>query len=252
MTNETDAPLLRTLKLACSNCNLFQLCLPMGIENRDLDRLEEIIKRRKPLQRGDFVFRIGDPLHSIYAIRAGSVKTFTFTEDGYEQVTGFHLSGELLGLDAISTEHHSCTAKVLETTQVCEIPFHRLEELGRSVPSLSHQFLRLMSKELVQDHSLLMQLSKKSADERLAAFLINLSLRYRQRGFSAKEFNLSMSRTDIGNYLGLAVETVSRLFSRFQEDGLVTVDRKHIVVNDLDRMSALAGQGPDERRQCAL
>lgn len=249
--DDTGTPLLRTLKIACSNCNLFQLCLPMGIDDQDLDRLEQIIKRKKPLQRGDFVFRIGDPLHSIYAIRAGSVKTFTFTEDGYEQVTGFHLSGELLGLDAISTDRHSCTAKVLETTQVCEIPFHRLEELGREVPNLSHQFLRLMSKELVQDHSLLMQLSKKSAEERLAAYLLNLSTRYRQRGFSAKEFNLSMSRTDIGNYLGLAVETVSRLFSRLQEDGVITVNRKHIVLNDLDRMAELAGHGPEQQQQCA-
>ncbi len=237
---------LQSLKVACSNCNLFQLCLPMGIEDADLDRLESIIRRRKPIQRGELVYRVGDHLQSIYAIRSGSVKTYTFTEDGFEQVTGFHLSGELLGLDAISDDKHACTAKALETTYVCEIPFERFEELWQQVPSLPRQMVKLMSKELLHDQSLLMQLSKKSAEERLAAFLLNLSMRFKQRGFSAKEFNLSMSRTDIGNYLGLAVETVSRLFSRFQEDQLLTVNRKHILLQDLDKLATMAGSHSGE------
>ncbi len=232
---------LPSMKAACSNCSLHDLCLPLGIELGDVDRLDEIINRRRPLSRGEYLFQAGASFHSIYAIRSGSVKTFTATEDGQEQVTGFHLPGELVGLDAISSDFHNCSARALETTSVCEIPYTRLEELSTAVPSLQRQLLRLMSKEILQDEHMMMLLGRKAADERLAALLLSISNRFHQRGFSAREFNLSMSRNDIGNYLGLAVETVSRLFTRFQEEGIVNAQRKHICILDMARLNSLAG-----------
>jgi CRP/FNR family transcriptional regulator len=228
------------IKIACKDCSLFQLCLPVGIDATELEELDSIIKRRRPLKRGEHLFHVGSPFQAIYAVRSGSIKTYAPTEDGHEQVTGFHLPGELLGLDAINLQHHPCAAKALETTSYCEIPFERLEELSTRLPSLQHQLLKIMSKEILHDQSLLMLLGKKSAEERLAALLLSLSSRYRQRGFSATDFHLSMSRNDIGNYLGLAVETVSRLFSRFQEEGLLDVQRKHIGIADLPRLKAIA------------
>jgi CRP/FNR family transcriptional regulator len=244
----TSAVKLDQIRVACKDCNLFQLCLPVGIDAKELEELDNIIKRRRPVKRGEHLFRVGDPFQAIYAVRSGSIKTYTPTEDGHEQVTGFHLPGELLGLDAINLQHHPCAAKALETTSVCEIPFDRLEELSMRLPSLQHQLLKIMSKEILHDQSLLMLLGKKSAEERLAALLLSLSTRYQQRGFSPSDFYLSMSRNDIGNYLGLAVETVSRLFTRFQDEGLLSVQRKHVRIIDLPRMRAIAN-APSSRQQ---
>lgn len=229
------------LKVACNDCNLFQLCLPLGLHNEDLARLDGIIERRRPVKKNTHMFRIGDPLGSLYALRSGSVKTYTLTDDGDEQVTGFYLPGELIGLEAIGNERHSTAAKALETSSVCEIPFQRLEDLCSQLPDLQHQMLKIMSKEIFQEQNMLMLLGKKSSEQRLAAFLISFSQRFKQRGFSATEFNLSMSRHDIGNYLGMAVETVSRLLTRFQEDGLLEVDRKYIHLSEIQRLYSLAG-----------
>ena len=228
------------IKLACKDCSLFQLCLPVGIDAIELEELDRIIKRRRPLARGEHLFQVGVPFQAIYAVRSGSIKTYAYTEDGHEQVTGFHLPGELLGLDAINLAQHPCAAKALESTSLCEIPFDQLEALSERLPSLQHQLLKIMSREILHDQSLLMLLGKKSAEERLAALLLSLSGRYAKRGFSPTDFHLSMSRNDIGNYLGLAVETVSRLFSRFQEEGLLEVQRKHIEIRDLPRLRAVA------------
>ena len=232
---------LARFKVACQNCSLFQLCLPVGLDRGDLELLDRIIKRRRPVHRGEHLFRAGEPFQSIYAVRSGSVKTYTVSEDGGEQVTGFHLPGELFGLDAINAGRHPCSAVALEATSVCEVPFDRLEELGEDVPSLPRQMLRVMSKTILHDQTLLAYLSKKTAEERLAGFLCSLSHRFSQRGFSAREFNLSMSRIDIGNYLALAEATVSRVFTRFQEQHLLSVVRKHVRLHDLDRLRELAG-----------
>ncbi len=238
---------IASVKLACSSCSLHQLCLPMGIGLDDVERLDAIIKRRRPLARGSYVFHLGDTFRSLYAIRSGSVKTYTITEDGSEQITGFHLPGELIGLDAINSNQHPCGARTLETTSICEIPFERMEELAVAVPALGRQMLRIMSRELNSDGELLTLLGKKSAEERLAALLISLSMRLQERGFSPREFHLSMSRNDIGNYLGLAIETVSRLFSRFQQQGLICVQSKYIHLKELHQLRELAGfSGPDD------
>jgi CRP/FNR family transcriptional regulator, anaerobic regulatory protein len=221
----------------------------MGISNQELDALESIINRRRPLHRGDYLYRPGDRMEALYAVRSGSVKTSALSDDGQEQVTGFHLPGELLGLDAISEGTHPCSARALETTSVCEIPFDRLEDLASRVPGLQRQLFRIMSREIQSDEHLMTLLAKKSSDARLAAFLLSLSNRFGERGFSRQEFNLTMSRNDIANYLGLAVETVSRLFTRFQENGLLSVDRKLIQILDMDRMHEVAGaQSVEEPR----
>lgn len=234
------------IKVACKNCSLGTLCLPMGLTPEDVERLDDIVKRSRPLHRGDHLFRSGDNFRSLYVVKTGSVKTYTPSEDGGEQVLGFHLPGEVIGLDAIERESHNCSAKVLETSAICEIPFGRLEELSSSIPSLQHQMYRLLSKEIGQDTEMLMLLGKKNAEERLATFLMSLSNRLKKRGLSPTDFYLSMSRHEIGNYLGLAVETVSRLFTRFQDEGLLAVERKHVQLLNLERLEALV-MGNDAR-----
>lgn len=238
------------IKVACKNCSLSVLCLPMGLSPDDVERLDLIVKRSRPLHRGDHLFRNDDRFRSLYVVKTGSVKTYTPSEDGGEQVLGFHLPGEIIGLDAIERETHHCAAKILETSAICEIPFSRFEELSSSIPSLQHQMYRLLSKEIGQDTDMLMLLGKKNAEERLATFLLSLSQRFHKRGLSATDFYLSMSRHEIGNYLGLAVETVSRLFTRFQDEGLLKVERKHVQLLDLDRLEALvAGQSSSHSKQ---
>jgi CRP/FNR family transcriptional regulator len=216
----------------------------MGLAPKDVEKLDEIVKRNRPLHRGDHLFREGDSFHCLYIVKTGSVKTYAPSEDGGEQVLGFHLPGELIGLDAIEKEQHHCSAKVLETSAVCEIPFSMFTELSSSIPSLQHQMYRLLSREIGNDEEMLTLLGKKNAEERLAAFLISLSERFKRRGFSASDFYLSMSRHEIGNYLGLAVETISRLFTRFQDEGLMNVERKHIQLLDIDRLRSITQGDP--------
>lgn len=230
------------LRVACKNCSLDTLCLPVGLTLDDVERLDDIIKRARPLHRGDYVFRNGERFRSLYVVKTGSVKTFAPSPEGGEQVLGFHLPGEIIGLDAIEKDTHACSAKVLETSAICEVPFSRLEELSSNIPSLQHQIYRLLSKEIGQDTEMLLLLGKKSAEERLAAFLLSMSKRLRKRGLSPTDFYLSMSRHEISNYLGLAVETVSRLFTRFQDEGLLKVDRKHVELLDLEAMETIVAR----------
>ncbi|MDH5601988.1 MAG: fumarate/nitrate reduction transcriptional regulator Fnr [Gammaproteobacteria bacterium] len=231
---------LSELRSHCQNCSLYDLCLPMGLESGDLDKLDNVIKRRQSVEKNKALFQIGQPLKSIYAIRSGSFKSFTTSADGTEQIVGFHLPGELLGLDGINNEEHVCTAKALEHSNICEIPFERLESLARDIPNLQHQLLRLMSQEIQQDQNLMLLLAQMPAETRLASFLIGMSNRLKSRGYSDNEFNLSMSRGDIANLLGMAVETISRLLSHFQEEGMLQVERKHITILDREKLTQLA------------
>ena len=232
---------LSSLKAACKSCKLHQLCLPIGLSSNDIEKLDGIIKRNKPLQRGDHLFRSGSPFESIFAVRSGTIKTYTQTESGDEQVTGFYFAGELLGLDAVHNAKHPCSAIALETTSLCEFPFEMLEELSVKIPSLQHQLLRIMSKEIATDQAQLILMGQKSAEERLATYLVNISDRLRLRGFSPTEFYLSMSRKDIGNYLGLTIETISRTFSRFQQEGVLNTRRKYVEIINLAHLKTLAG-----------
>lgn len=231
---------LSELKSHCKNCSLYDLCLPMGLETGDLDHLDSVIKRRQSVNKNNFLYRMGEPLKSVYAVRSGSFKTYLTNPDGTEQIIGFFLPGELLGMDAISESRHNCTAKALETSNVCEIPFERLEALSRELPSLHMQLLRLMSKEIQQDQNLMLLLAQMPAETRLASFLLGMSERLNKRGYAANDFNLSMSRGDIANLLGMAVETISRLLTHFQDNGVLKVERKHITILKLDTLRKLA------------
>lgn len=216
----------------CKDCILNPICLPAAVSETQLTELDSIIKRSRPLKRGEHLFRASDAFHAVYAVRSGGIKTYSISEDGDEQVTGFYLPGELFGMDGIGTDSHTNSAKTLESTSVCKIPFNQLEELSAKIPSLQKHFFQLLSAEIQADQKLLMLLGKKPAEERVAFFLYSLSSRYLKRGLSPNRFRLPMSRNDIGSYLGLAVETVSRVFTRFQNSDMLFADGKEVEILD--------------------
>ncbi|ARD11735.1 MULTISPECIES: fumarate/nitrate reduction transcriptional regulator Fnr [Pseudomonas] len=225
----------------CKDCSLAPLCLPLSLNTEDMDCLDQIVKRGRPLKKGEFLFRQGDTFESVYAVRSGALKTFNISDNGEEQLTGFHLPSELVGMSGMDAQAYPVSAQALETTSVCEIPFERLDELSVQLPQLRRQLMRVMSREIREDQQMMLLLSKKTADERIATFLINLSARFRARGFSANKFRLSMSRNEIGNHLGLAVETVSRVFTRFQQNQLIAAEGKEIHILAPIELCALAG-----------
>ncbi|SEI78755.1 CRP/FNR family transcriptional regulator, anaerobic regulatory protein [Allopseudospirillum japonicum] len=225
----------------CVTCSLSSLCLPLSLNLEDIDQLDRIIKRRQPLKKGEYLFHQGDNFDCVYAVRSGSIKNYAMTNEGEEQITNFYLPSELVGLDGVDCDTYPVSAKALETTTVCEIPFSRLEELAVELPELRAQILRIMSKELRDDKQMMMLLSKKNAEERVATFLSNLSTRFKRRGYSPYTFRLPMSRNEIGNYLGLAVETVSRVFTRFQNNQLIAVNGKEVHILDMEQLGLLAG-----------
>jgi len=229
----------------CKDCSLASLCLPLSLNMEDMDALDEIVKRGRPLKKGEFLFRQGDAFNSVFAVRSGALKTFSLSDGGDEQITGFHLPSELVGLSGMDSEIYPVSAVALETTSVCEIPFERLDELSVQLPQLRRQLMRIMSREIRDDQQMMLLLSKKTADERIATFLVNLSARFRARGFSANQFRLAMSRNEIGNYLGLAVETVSRVFTRFQQNKLLEAEGKEVHILDPIELCALAGGNLD-------
>ncbi len=226
----------------CDNCGLLSLCLPDGLKPQEAEQLEKMIEKSPPLKKGSYIFHQGDPFTSIFEVRAGSLKTYTVTNQGEEQITGFYFPGDLIALNAIDTSSYPISAKVLETTTVCEIPYGQLDRLSDQVPRLRRQLIRAMSKEIREEQQMMLLLSKKTAEERVATFLLKLSDRYKRRGYSASIFRLSMSRNEIGNYLGLAVETVSRIFSRFQKQHLIRVEGKEIEVLSLDTLRQISGE----------
>ncbi len=214
--------------ILCSSCSLRELCLPIGLSRDEVKQLDAVIRQSKSVKKGAYLFRSGEEFKSLYAIRAGFLKACLSSQDGREQVTGFFMSGDLIGLDGISNNVHGCDAIALEDSELCELPFSRLEEIGRAVPSLQTHFYRLMSKEIVRDQGVMVLLGNMKAEERLATFLLNISQRLYCRGFAANNFILRMTREEIGSYLGLKLETVSRTLSKFQTDGLIEVNHKHI------------------------
>ncbi|TCK01651.1 CRP/FNR family transcriptional regulator [Volucribacter psittacicida] len=225
----------------CQDCSISQLCIPFTLNEHELNQLDNIIERKKPIQKSQIIFKAGDELKSLYAIRSGTIKSYTISESGEEQITSFHLPGDLVGFDAIINMRHPSFAQALETAMVCEIPFDILDDLSGKMPKLRQQIMRLMSNEIKSDQEMILLLSKMNAEERLAAFILNLSNRYSARGFSAREFRLTMTRGDIGNYLGLTVETISRLLGRFQKSGLLSVQGKYITINNMPELIELAG-----------
>jgi CRP/FNR family transcriptional regulator len=202
--------------------------------------LDRVVRGKQTYRRGEILFCTGDPFTYLYAIRSGSVKTFVGAEDGRVQVTGLRVPGELLGLSGIGPKAYTCGAIALESSSICKIAIDRLDEVAAKVPAIHHQMLRIMSTEIMHDEKLMLLLGARSADERLAAFLLELSARFAKRNFSATRFNLTMSRADIGNYLGLAEETVCRVLKRFQQQGLITVKRRQVELKDMSRLRGLA------------
>jgi CRP/FNR family transcriptional regulator len=231
---------VQDLRNSCSQCSMHQLCLPMGLDQKDMLRLDTIIRRRRRIARGANLYRIDDTFVNLYAIRFGHFKTFQVNAAGSEQITGFQMAGELLGMDAISTDRHHCDAQALEDSEVCEIPFLQLENLFGHIPSLLHHFHRMMSREITREQSAMLLLGNMRAEQRLAAFLLNLSARYVARGYSATQFQLRMGREEIGNYLGLTIESISRSLSKFKKQNLLTVDNREIVLLDLDALKRMA------------
>src|SRR5512134_539651 len=230
------------LKSVCSSCSLRELCLPIGLSPRDMDELEGLVYQRRTCRRGEHLYRAGVPFQSLFAIRSGFFKTYVIYEDGREQVTGFSMMGEMMGLDGISADAHSCNAVALEDSEICEVPFAELEELSRDLPSLQHHLHKMMSREIVRDHGVMLLLGSMKAEERLATFLLNLSQRFQARGYSPDSFHLRMTREEIGSYLGLKLETVSRIFSKFHEDGLITVQNKFTELTDSAGLQRVIGQ----------
>ena len=229
--------------VACQHCGIYNLCLPLGLESGDLDLLESIVRRKEVFKRGQQLFRPGKRFDYIYAIRSGSVKSFRCTEDGRTQITGFHIAGELLGLSALARRQYSCEARALETTSVCMVEVARFDELAKEIPALQYQMLSIMSEQIHRDEELMLLLGKRSAEEKLAGYLIGLSQRYASRGYVAAEFRLSMSRGDIGNYLGIAEETVCRVLTRFREEKLISTFRRQVRLNDLERLRGMSAGG---------
>ncbi len=227
---------VRKLRVSCQSCSLAGLCLPHGLDGEALALLDKTIVRKLPLSRGQRLFSAGDPFDGIYAVRSGSAKVIYDTEGGDEQIMGFHLPGEILGLDGMENGFHTCSGVALETTTVCEFPYKKVEELCGHLPGLHRQMAHLIGSEIGREHHQLLLLARKDAPVRLAAFLLSMSDRQKRRGFSATEFNLSMSRHDIGNYLGLAVETVSRLFTRFQDLKLIHVERRLVQILKMEEL----------------
>lgn len=239
MSSASLSQLSKALKVSCQACSLSELCLPRGLDDKELQQLDSLVERPLPMHNGDMLYQPEDEFGNLFAIRSGCVKTYMLGKNGEEMILGFHLPGEILGLDGLESGRHSVYAVALDTSSVCTLPYNRFDHLCEHLPNLRSQLHSLIGKEINQEHQHLMLLGSLTAEERLATFLISLSSRYEKRGFSATEFNLSMSRHDIGRYLGLAVETVSRLFSGFQDQGLLEVNRKNIRITNLDALKSL-------------
>jgi CRP/FNR family transcriptional regulator, anaerobic regulatory protein len=225
-----------TIKVACSSCNLRELCLPMGLNAEEMVKLDRVISTRKRIKRGQALFNVGDKFTALYAVRSGFFKTCVTTADGRDQVTGFQMTGEIIGMDGIVSDHHSCDAVALEDAEVCIMPFDQVEELSREFTTLQHHVHKILSREIVREHGVMLLLGSMRAEERLAAFLLNLVQRLHARGFSQSEFVLRMTREEIGSYLGMKLETVSRTFSKFAEDGIIDVKQRHVHIKNVDAL----------------
>ena len=230
------------MKVACSSCSLRELCLPLGFDEDEMKRLDGLVARRTHVPRGTNLYSSGDPFEALYAVRTGFFKTRASSEGGREQVTGFQMAGELLGLDGISADVHTCDAVALEDSQVCVIPYEHLESLSRDFTELQRQFHKIMGREIVRDHGVMLLLGSMRAEERLAAFLLNLAQRLHARGFSPTSLILRMTREEIGTYLGLKLETVSRCFSKFHDDGVLKVRHREIQILDPEALERLVSQ----------
>jgi len=230
---------IHSIKVACSSCNLRELCMPAGLSPDEMSRLDSVISTRKRIKRGQSLFNNGERFTSLYAVRSGFFKTCVTSADGRDQVTGFQMTGEILGMDGIVNDHHSCDAVALEDAEVCVLPFDRIESLSREFSTLQHHVHKIMSREIVREHGVMLLLGSMRAEERLAAFLLNLVQRLHSRGFSQSEVVLRMTREEIGSYLGMKLETVSRTFSKFVDEGIIEVKQRYVQIKDTEALRRL-------------
>ncbi len=228
-----------TPPISCSNCRLAELCLPYGLQLGEIEQLTDIIKNKRPLHLDELLYAQGDPCHSLFAVKSGSFRSFITNSEGLEQTVGFYLPGELIGLDSLQSSLATCSTVALETASVCELPLSRLNELCAKIPSLQSQMMRIFGKEIASDHDKIILLGHRSAKERLATFLLMLSRRYGALGFSNTEFNLSMRRQDIANFLGITIETVSRQLNELSKQGVISINRRGVQINQLDLLQAI-------------
>jgi CRP/FNR family transcriptional regulator len=235
---------IHSIKVACSSCNLRELCMPVGLTPDELGRLDSVISTRKRVKRGQSLFNHGERFSSLYAVRSGFFKTCVTSVDGRDQVTGFQMTGEILGMDGIVNDQHSCNAVALEDSEVCVLPFDRIESLSREFRALQHHVHKIMSREIVREHGVMLLLGSMRAEERLAAFLLNLVQRLHSRGFSQSELVLRMTREEIGSYLGMKLETVSRTFSKFVEEGIIEVRQRYVQIKDTEALRRLVNPPP--------
>jgi len=239
---EKRAPrLVAEFRSGCASCCLHGVCLPSNLGQPELERFDEIVAQKRKVARGAGLYRNGDTFEALYAVRSGAFKSVGVSRQGDEKITGFYLPGEMLGLDSISSGCHRYDAIALEDSEVCVIPYAQLEQMAASTPDLQRQLFRVLSGDISRDHGLMLLLGSMSAEQRLAAFLLSLSRRYQRMGFAANCFVLRMTREEIGNYLGVTLETVSRLMSRFQRAGLITVQQRDVELSDVDGLRDLVG-----------
>ncbi len=236
---------LVALRRGCASCSLGELCLPASVSRSDLERLDRVVAERRPLPRGGMLFRAGDRLRALYVAREGAFKTYTYDEDGALQVLGFHLPGELMGLDALAFDRHRCSAEALQASRVCEIPVGELERIAREIPGVQAQLMRILARGAVHDQEHVEMMGRRQAIARIAAFLASLARRYGALGFSPRRILLPMSRSDIANYLGLVIETVSRAFARLQAESVIAVERRRVEILDPERLEALCHDAED-------
>lgn len=225
----------------CQNCGINRLCLPVCLNESDVEQLDSIVRRSKPIKKHSVLYHAGESFNGIHVVRSGCLKSYITSRQGEEQILGFYLPGEIIGLNAFDTGVYPSSAKALETSTICSLPYEKLDDLAAYIPNLRQQLMRIMSRKILNDQELVFMLNKKNVDQRLAAFIINLSARYGQRGGDAHCFRLTMKKSDIANYLGMAIETISRLFGKFESSGLIQKNNKEIIINDIGSLSQLAG-----------
>ena len=234
---------IRDLKAACTTCSMRELCMPFGLDAGELVEIDTLVGARRPVKKGQSIYQAGDRFEALFAVRVGSMKTVVLAEDGREQVTGYHMAGDIVGLEGMACDHHTATATALEDSEACVLAADTLETLADRVPALQHNLRRFLAREITREQSIMLVLGSMRAEERLAAFLIDLAARYRRRGYSSTHFVLRMTREEIGSYLGLKLETVSRLFSRFQQEGIVRIDGRDVTLLDPSALQQLCQRG---------
>ena len=250
MSDVNDVIGFGDVKNSCKICRSAQFCLAKNLKDKDLMTFNAIVKRRKPLQRGERLFQSGDMFHSVYMVNSGSVKITMESSDGEQQITGFYFSGELIGIDGFETGRHTYSAEALETSSFCEIVFNQFEITAKQMPLLQQQLFKLIGREIRHDQELMLLLGRMDSRRKLAAFLIDISSQLQSHGYSSDSMNLSMTRHDIANYLGLAIETVSRLLTTFQNNGVLDVMRRRIIIKDKRKLKNIADNRFEE--ECVI